>query len=215
MRIVYVMLAIALTLGTERSVGQNSSCPCGETKGNHLRKSVKNRPMPASVHAKRTIKIREMMNVWDITNAEFEREPAHTYPREDTIFTVVGYLHRTNLANDDCDFHIEIASSKAHGAKHVIVEIPNTQEFCAVRQKFIDGVIGKEKVVNGMTSTIDKIGTTAIIFKNPPRVTVTGYAFLDTGHWNQADHRRGNGSHGSEYVWSLWEIHPILDITVE
>jgi hypothetical protein len=213
MRFVTVILAIALSAAV--SYGQTSSCPCDTTKGNHLRKGVKNRPIPSSVHAKRTVKMREMMRVWDITNDEFEREPAHTYPREDTVFTVVGYLHRTNIASDDCDFHIEIASSKAHGAKHIIVEIPNTQEYCALRQQFLNGVIGKEKVVNGVTSTIDKIGTTAIIFKNPPRVTVTGYAFLDTGHWSAADHHRGNGSHGSEYVSSLWELHPVIDITVE
>ncbi len=215
MRITYVVLALALTLGAARSSGQNAGCPCGETKGDHLRKAVKNRAMPGSVHAKRTVKIREMIDVWDITNAEFEREPAHTYAREDTVFTVTGYLHRTNLSNDDCDFHIEIASSKAHGAKHVIVEIPNTQEFCAVKQKFLDGIIGKEKVVNGSVSTIDKLGTTAVIFKDPPKITVTGYAFLDTGHWNPADHHRGNKSHGSEYVWSLWEIHPVLDVSVK
>ena len=213
MRLVTVMLAIALCAAG--SYGQTSSCPCGATKGDHLRKEVKNRPMPASVHAKRTVKMREMIGVWDITNGEFEREPTHTYPREDTVFTVVGYLHRTNIAGDDCDFHIEIASSKAHGAKHIIVEIPNTSEFCTLRQKFLNSVIGREKVVNGATSTIDKINTTAIIFKNPPRVTVTGYAFLDTGHWSATDHHRGNGSHGSEYVASLWELHPVLDITVE
>ena len=70
-------------------------------------------------------------------------------------------------------------------------------------------------IVNGVASRISKVGKTAVILKNPPRITVTGYAFLDTGHWSSSDHQRGNNSHGSAYVWSLWEIHPVLDIEVE
>lgn len=209
------IIAALILLFASSSFCQSSDCPCGATKGPHRRKAVKNRAVPASISPKRTVKIREMIRTWDITNEEFAQEPAQTYPREDSVFRVSGYLHRANISGDDCDIHIEIAASRSHGAKHVIVEIPNTQAYCAVRQKFIDGIIGKEKVTDGGTAAIEKLGKTAVIFKSPPKITVTGYAFLDTGHWSKDDHQRGNKSHGSEYVWSLWEIHPVLDISVE
>jgi len=194
--------------------GYGGDCGCTQSKTNHIRDSAKHRIHSMPLQPKRTVTVREMINKWDITNAEFAQEPSHTYPREDTLFRLTAYLHRTKLSDDDCDYHLEIAASRSKTAKHVIVEIPNGNAYCEVRQKFLNGVIGKEKVKkDGTTGTIESIGRSEFtIFKDPPKITVIGYGFLDTAHWSSADHKRGNKRHGSEYVWSLWEIHPVLDI---
>jgi hypothetical protein len=207
------VLVLVLLFVLPFQAGFAGDCGCTPKPGHRIRDADKHRTHAGPLQPKRTVTIRELLRSWDITNEEFKREPEHTYPREDTLFRLTGYLHRAKLADDDCDYHLELAVSKSKSAKHVIVEIPNGAAFCDLRQKFLDGVLGKEKVRNGVVSTITTVGKSEFtIFNDPPKITVIGYGFLDTAHWSSEDHKRGNKSHGSEYVWSLWEIHPVLDV---
>jgi hypothetical protein len=212
MRLIVIILVLASFAVPFQAVFAGD-CGCTPKPGHRIRDTDKHRTHAAPLTPKRTVTIREMLRSWDITNEEFRREPEHIYPREDTLFRLTGYLHRAKLSDDDCDYHLELAVSKSKSAKHIIVEIPNGAAFCDLRQKFLDGVIGKEKVKNGTVSPITTIGKSEFtIFNDPPKITVIGYGFLDTAHWSSEDHKRGNKAHGSEYVWSLWEIHPVLDV---
>lgn len=164
--------------------------------------------MPASVQADRSANVEEMIDEWQIppTNPAARK----TYQREDSVFEMTGWLRLTKLSSDDCDYHMEIAISPQDDNR-TIAEIPNTQEYCALRQQFLQQL--KEKC------NIDAVTSSPVRFskKKAPQITIIGYAFLDTAHRGKADPTdpQGNGSHGSAKVATLWEIHPILKLEIK
>ena len=43
---------------------------------------------------------------------------------------------------------------------------------------------------------IQSVGEDFVIFKDPPKITIIGFGFLDTAHWSSTDHAKGDGAHG-------------------
>ena len=188
---------------------QGGSCPCGETQGKHIRQDVKNRSIPSSLNPARETSPTEMIKSWKVPSQTYNRRPDGTYPREDTLMKLTGYLRLYKLSPDDCDYHLEIAVNDRADADRIIVEIPNTKEYCDLRQAFL----------NDLQEICGVEATTKYEFKGteePPVVTVIGFPFWDTAHWSKKhlNDQKGTG-HGSKKVMTLWEIHPVVSIQVQ
>jgi hypothetical protein len=184
---------------------QISDCPCGATKGRHQRLAVKNRSLPVPIHPKRAVEVGEIIDAWDIPPKNTKK----TYPREDTVMTVHGYLRLIKIEKNDCDIHMEIAGTRGKNADCIIAEIPNTNEYCPIREKLFSML--KEKY------NVAKVGKSKREFKSRmPEITLTGYPFCDTAHRrkNNPVNKKGS-SHGSKFVATLWEIHPVVAVQVE
>lgn len=125
--------------------------------------------------------------------------------------TVEGYLMAARFEDGgDHDIHAEIADEPVWSSQnhHVIVEIPPGQAYCAARKQLWD-----------LVADSVKHGKNYAVLENGPRVTVTGYVFLDTGHGGShfCTNSGGRGikdSGGHSDVRGLWEVHPVLEVQV-
>lgn len=126
---------------------------------------------------------------------------------ETQTVTLQGFLMAAKLDADN-DIHAEIAGSKNWNDPHLIVEVPPGQEYCSAR-KALWALVAKELPANS-TSVIH-------VMQSPPRVTVTGYVFLDTAHGKtnfcHTSGGRGVKKQGVQKVQGLWEIHPVFSIS--
>lgn len=124
--------------------------------------------------------------------------------------TVEGYLMAARFENGgDHEIHAEIAdepiwSSQNH---HVIVEVPPGEAYCAARKELWD-----------LVADSPKHGKNYAVLENGPKIAVTGYVFLDTGHGGShfCTNSGGRGikdSSGHSDVRGLWEVHPVLEVT--
>lgn len=121
--------------------------------------------------------------------------------REEQAFELEGDIWRANLSDDDCDLHLEIAARGAgRRADRVIVEIPQGAEFVKARDALLQA-LGEGRV---------RVGT-AIKLAKPIPVRLTGYAFFDAVHYRRTMPVRGK-SHGSKFVGTMWELHPVWNI---
>ncbi len=185
---------------------QLAKCPCGETLGSHVRIKMKNRSVPSSLNS--TAVSPKDMIAWAVPSPKYEEEPATPYAKENSIYTVKGYAHIVKISEDDCDIHIELSSNKGNTADRIIAEIPNTNDYCAVRDSLLKALKQKYHFTGNSKSFDTKSGF--------PKLTITGYAFWDTAHWSKKGVKDKKGhAHGSSKVATLWEIHPILSISVE
>ena len=148
------------------------------------------------------------MNAWAVPSVKYEEEPATPYARENSIYTVTGYAHIIKISDDDCDIHIELSSDKESKANRIIAEIPNTIEYCMIRDTVLS-VLKRKYHFTGSSKSFDtKSGF--------PKLTITGYAFWDTAHWSKKGVKDKKGhAHGSSKVATLWEIHPVVSISVQ
>ena len=190
---------------------QTPDCPCNETKGkDHERLFLKDRHIPNSGYKTHTVRIGKIINDWDLPKT-FTKDDTTTFPTEKKIYKVKGYLRLAKIEDNDCDVHLEIGESESGDHDRVIAEIPNTQEYCALRDAFI----GELKTKFGLDKTIDHDG---IAFgedtDDVPAITVTGYGFLDASHKSAKNPKKGN-RHGSTDVMTLWEIHPVFEVKLE
>ena len=125
-------------------------------------------------------------------------------PRESALFTIEGDLWRVKVEDNDCDFHIELsAPGGTKTSPRIIVEIPQGGPFAQMRGKLLE-----ELTANGYSLSVAK----PTDLDEPLRVTVTGYAFYDSAHYSKKNLQKGHG-HGTQYVGTLWEIHPFWKIT--
>jgi len=120
-------------------------------------------------------------------------------PVERRVYVVAGDVWRVKEEANDCDFHLEMSARGAGPrADRIIVEIP--QEQTTARRALLallpgDRAIGPDTTIN-LTRSVP--------------IRVTGYAFFDAHHYS-ARKVRGN-SHGTAYVATLWEIHPVWKV---
>ena len=188
--------------------GQIDNCPCGETQGlNHDRQETKNRAMPLSISSVSTATVGKMTK-WRIFTHDKSNEPGHLYDREKKLYKLTGYIMLTKISPDDCDIHMEIASSPDTSADRIIAEVPNTNEYCGVQKQIFDAVKAKLN---------KKLGTTGRRFDSSTgfiKLTVTGYAFFDQSHYSYSNPKKGHG-HGSSHVATIWEIHPVVRVVPE
>ena len=128
---------------------------------------------------------------------------------ETQTVTIEGFLMAARFENgEDHDIHAEIADEPVWSSEnhHVIVEIPPGEAYCAARKQLWDLVAGSLK--HGKNYAVLNYG---------PKIAVTGYVFLDTGHGGShfCTNSGGRGikdSSGHSDVRGLWEVHPVLDV---
>lgn len=126
---------------------------------------------------------------------------------------------------NDCDFHLEIAGvGKGKAAQRVIAEIP--AEDTAAREQLLALLLAdtRSKLLNAQPDSKGNYRKLNLTQAVPMKVT--GYAFFDAHHYSvnwknskggschftpQQVHHRGS-SHGTCYVGSIWELHPIWKV---
>ena len=127
--------------------------------------------------------------------------------REDSVFTVVGWVRRLKLHEADGDWHIELTQRLDSPADScVVVEIPAVRyspRYARARAA-LDSLIGDRKIRRGG------------LLARPVLARISGAPFFD------GQHRRGgrrsdkiDGAHGrcNSSVRALWEIHPVYRVT--
>lgn len=206
-----ILICSLLTIsGILNGYSQTADCNCGVTKGNHERVFLKDRHKPDAGYKSQTVRIGKMINQWDLPG-HYEKDDTTTFPREKKIYKVKGYLRIAKIEDNDCDFHLEIGESESGDHDRIIAEIPNTQEYCSLRDKFIDELKNKF----GLNKAVNKEG---IVFGEDtdevPVITITGFGFLDASHKSKKNPKKGN-RHGSADVMTLWEIHPVFEVKLE
>lgn len=124
--------------------------------------------------------------------------------RENQAFTITGDLWRVIIEDNDCDFHFEITTpGQPKTAARIIVEVPQGDAYLEVRSSLL-----KELTANGYELAVAK----SITLDDPLRVTVSGFAFYDAAHYSKKNPKKGH-SHGTAFVGTLWELHPVWSVT--
>jgi hypothetical protein len=121
--------------------------------------------------------------------------------RELSVYYIFGWVRRIDTTEDDCDWHIEITSTKtADSTNCVVVEIPkgsSTGLFGIARSSFQNLLGGPPQ--DGIVSP-------------PVRMEFIGPAFFDSHHRGaKATNPNGAQGHGhcNSSARALWEIHPV------
>ncbi len=120
--------------------------------------------------------------------------------REDSVFTVVGWVRRLKLYEADGDWHIELTEARdTPVGSCIIVEIP------AERYGVVYGLARAALAALVDTTQLGPAGD----LHSSVRVQFTGAAFFDGFHQQQASqHGRCNSS-----LRALWELHPVYTVT--
>ncbi len=185
---------------------QNKNCNCGVTKGNnHPRQEIKDRSIPSSLGDASNTSVKNIIN-WPVPDNP-KLSGKETDPKENSLYTVTGYARLIKIDPEDCDFKIEISGDKQNSGNRIIAEIPNTKEYCFLREKLVSDLKKKDNLtLKGQSTTI----------KKGVELKLTGYAFWDSSFYTDkaAAKEMGKG-HGSKDVKTLWEIHPVVSIEVE
>ncbi len=89
----------------------------------------------------------------------------------------------------DCDIHFEISDVPDKTAPRMIVETPVDSEYCSARQTIVEQLGAHGFILNTNSGEI-----------NPPlQAQVLGLAFQDSRH-----------PRGTQYVATVWELHPAI-----
>ena len=118
------------------------------------------------------------MMKWKIFTDDMSNEAGHVYDREKKLYKLTGYIMLSKISPDDCDIHMEIASSPDTAADRIIAEIPNTSEYCSVQTQIFDAV--KAKLNKKLRTSARKFDPSTGFIK----LTITGYAFFDQSHYS-------------------------------
>ena len=185
---------------------QVPGCDCGVTKGTkHPRQEIKDRPIPSSINSSSNTSVNDMIG-WTVPENP-KIKGSQKDAKEKSLYSVSGYLQNIKIGPDDCDLEIELSANKDKSSDRIIAEIPNTKEYCILREKLLKDLKDKYSFnLNKGSNTLN----------NAPEIKLTGYSFWDSQFYSDkaAAREKGKG-HGSKYVKSLWEIHPVVNIEVE
>lgn len=132
----------------------------------------------------------------------FRRQDTPLDPREEQVYTVEGNLWRLKLADEDCDYHMEVGV--AGGTKkdiRIVAEIPQAPAYAATREELLRSLKEAQELTPGQRITL----------KSSVPIRLTGYAFCDAQHYTPREPKRGKG-HGTQFVATIWEIHPVWKI---
>ena len=183
-----------------------TTCVATTPVANQSRTKLKHRP-PGRHATPSTTSIPAMLN-WKApakaaSSATVRRSNSPIDPKESEAFTVEGDLWRVVVEANDCDLHLELSAPGAGVATdRVIVEVPQVAAYAAVRQAFLTELARRGATVGGPA------------LQRPVRLRVTGFAFYDGFHFSNGDPQRGH-EHGSAFVGTLWEIHPVWRVEFE
>jgi hypothetical protein len=129
--------------------------------------------------------------------------------REDSIYSVTGWVRRIKLREADQDWHIELTENEDDtpvSAACVIVEIP--------APAFGDVYAQARAELAGFVDTLTLMSNGDL--DHPVRLRFTGAAFFDGYHQEfppdgGAPHASGHGRCNSS-TRALWEIHPVYKV---
>ena len=107
-------------------------------------------------------------------------------PQERLKVKVRGFLMAVK-SEDDNDFHVQMGDTTRFRQQQLVVEIPPGADFCDARTELV-----RLMRADGARSLRRHI------FRDPPRVDVTGYVFLDAAHMRarRTDFCTDNGGRG-------------------
>jgi len=126
-------------------------------------------------------------------------------PRENQAYTLTGDLWHIKVEGNDCDFHLELsAPGTGTDADRIIVEVPQGPDFSPLRDKLIQALLASGEGDLRHTKSFD--------LAHSIRVQVSGYAFFDAFHYSKSNPKRGHG-HGSAMVGTIWELHPVFQLS--
>jgi hypothetical protein len=222
------LLCIALLLCTTLCVGQNAVQDCRPTTPVNLqsRTALKHR-QPSTVRPQQTT-VAEILN-WAQPNRLWSKQLRESDDaideRENQSYAVEGNLWRIVLEGNDCDLHLEVSDiSKGASATRIIAEIPQEQD--AARRQIISLLLPRDRnrLLNQYPNA--KGNYRPINLKTPIRVKLVGYAFFDahhyTTHWKTSkgghcgftpeEVRQRGSDHGTCYVGTIWELHPVCKV---
>jgi hypothetical protein len=173
--------------------------PCSAQGKN--RWAMKTRSVAHASMGTHTLTVAEVLD-WDVPAGLKRAVDQVQDPREAKLLTVRGYVRLIKRAPEDCDIHIEIADWPGGNASRMIVEIPHRDP--QLQQQILD-IIGQIPPKEGLL----------LKGHDAPRITVTGYGFLDLWHYSSSEANAkkravGLSSHGSASVRTVWEVHPVL-----
>ena len=179
-----------------------AECPWGENgEAKHKRVAVKDRSIADSADAvKFTFSKFYKLKITNNQLTQINKNAELVLPNEKIIIKLTGYIRLLKEADDDCDIHIELAADKNPVANRIIAEVPNTDEYCELREEIF--VELKERF------NLDKKKLYRFDDAIVPKITVYGYVFFDSGH--PTGH-----NHGSKFVQTVFEVHPIFQIDWE
>ncbi len=207
MRRLRFLVLVALFLAPIGVHSQDIACTPTVVLAKQHRTSLKHRApadSSAQVQNATVAQVLQWLAPDGITDPKTRRRDEPISPHESEVFAVTGDLWRVIVEDNDCDFHLELAApGQPKTASRIIVEIPQGDAFLPAREKVIE-----ELTANGYSLSVAK----SIPLDEPLRVTVTGYAFYDSAHYSKNNPQKGH-SHGTQYVGTLWELHPVWKIT--
>jgi hypothetical protein len=187
------------------------------------RAKVKNRALKLDRYPKHnngeSITISEFYDLVCSFNAPAKKDIVTKLPipdLEEKTLTVRGFLVAAKFERgQDHDIHAQVAASKEWDQDQLIIEVPAGGKYCPVR-KALWSLVRKDRETSGSHSKGDTIK-----FDDPPKVTVTGYLFLDAHHITKKttpakycidNGRRGLQKNKKSSVRGLWELHPTIAI---
>jgi len=156
----------------------------------------------------RPVDIAEILMGWAPLSLTSLGRCAPRVGREDSVFTVVGWVRRVRLHQADGDWHIELTAARATPVGScIIVEIP------AERYGVVYG-----KARAALAALVDTTRLSPHGDVHPPvRLQFTGAAFFDGTHRRQppaggSPQASGHGRCNSS-LRALWELHPVYSAT--
>jgi len=179
--------------------------PCPTTPiGSQARTTVKHRPAVTTQAQK--ITVADVIG-WplpgNLSDPTVRRSKQIIDPREAKVYSISGDVWIAKIECNDADYHLEMS---AHGGSEtdprILVEIPMEQK--AARSALI-----KAMKASGQG---DLQTSSEVTFKQSMPLTVTGFGFIDGYHWTKLHPKVGH-NHGSAAVATLWEVHPVFDLT--
>jgi hypothetical protein len=144
-----------------------------------------------------------MLSSWPLPDlwAGNTNEHAPRAGRESSVYYVFGWVRRIDTTESDCDWHIEITSTKTGNIDNcIVVEIPKGSGnglYDEARSSFQAALGGPPH--DGLLGA-------------PVRMEFIGPAFFDSFHRGaKATNPNGAHSHGhcNSSARALWEIHPV------
>ena len=197
---------------TPRPAAKTSPSPIADTcsfagdVADKYRWRVKHRD-PAATTAK-PVTIQEMMSWDDPDNADDAsvrgRDDPNDLlnPREAEVRVLEAEIWVAKIESNDCDWHLEVSTVGAgENGDRIIAEISQGKSFDAARSQ-IAHLVG-----------IREIKGQCFKFSEPARARLTGFAFYDGHHWSRK-HPHVGWRHGSDFVKTLWELHPVWQVEV-
>jgi hypothetical protein len=196
-------LLMSTILISAQLCAQDIACTATTAISSQARSAMKHRAPGDAGAATQTVTVAQVL-AWaapaNIATPSTRRSGTAIDNRENQAFTITGDLWRVIIEDNDCDFHFEITTpGQPKTAARIIVEVPQGDAYAEVRSSLL-----KELTANGYELAVAK----SITLDDPLRVTVTGFAFYDAAHYSKKNPKKGH-SHGTVYVGTLWELHPV------